>query len=202
MKNEDKLYIIIICVVWAIFRFPFVQALPLQLDEGLYAQMTNQFIQNPALQPVFMGEIVSWRPIGYFLINAPFVLLGKALALDVDLTYRLSSLFFSFLTCFALYFLIKEMYNRADIAFVGTLFYQSNFATVFVSNRGLTDSVLMFFITASLYFYFRGKAGKNDFLVAGGLAFIAYFIKTAMAVAIPFLAICYWLLKDRKVLFG
>ncbi len=200
IKNEDKLYLIIISVAWAIFRFPFVQLQPLMLDEALYAQMTNSFLQHATLQPAFMGATVSWRPIGYFLLNAPFVVLGKMLALNVDLTYRLSTLFFSFLTCFVLYFMIKDMYKRADIAFVSTLFYQVNFATVFVSNRGLTDSVLMFFIISSLYFYFRGKNG-NDFLYGGALAFAAYFVKTVMAVAIPYLAICYWLFKDKKVLF-
>ncbi len=199
MKDEDKIYLIIICVIWALFRFPFVQLEPLQLDEALYGQMTNELLRNFTLQPVFMGEIVSWRPIGYFLINAPFVLVGKALALNVDLTYRLSSLFFSFLTCFALYFLIKTMYKRADLAFVGTLFYQANFINVFVSNRGLTDSVLMFFIITSLYFYFRGK-NTNDFLFGGALAFAAYFVKTVMAFAIPFLVVAYWLFKDKEKL--
>ncbi|MFA5105811.1 MAG: glycosyltransferase family 39 protein [Candidatus Micrarchaeia archaeon] len=199
MKNEDKLYLLIIIVAWAIFRFPFLQVEPLQLDEALYAQMTNAFMQHATLQPVFMGEVVSWRPIGYFLINAPFVALGKALALNPELAYRLSSLFFSFLTGIVLYFLVKNMYKRADVAFVAALFYQVNFATVFVSNRGLTDSVLMFFMVSSLYFYFKGK-DAGDFLCAGALAFAAYFVKTVMALAVPFLAVSYWFFKDRKAL--
>lgn len=200
MKNEDKLYVLIILVAGLIFRLPFLQVEPLQLDEALYAQMTNSLIMHPTLQPVFMGEIVSWRPIGYFLANAPFVMLGKALELNVDLTYRLSSLFFSLATGIVLYFLVKNMYKRADVAFVSTLFYQINFATVFVSNRGLTDSLLMFFIVSSLYFYFKGKEARF-FIYAGAFAFAAYFVKTVMAFAIPFLAVAYWFFKDRKVLY-
>ncbi|MBM3228994.1 hypothetical protein FJZ26_01055 [Candidatus Parvarchaeota archaeon] len=199
MDSGDKKHLAILLFIFMAFRLPFIQSSPLILDENLYAQMTLEFAGRPAFVTTYLGFETGWKPPLYFLLNVPFVMLGKAAGFGIELTYRLSGLAFSLAALAVLYYLVKNLYKNAQLAFVSSTIYAVLYPVVFVNNLGVTDNLFMLLELLSLYYYFRGR-DRMDFAAGGALAFLAYFAKTVMAFAIPLLAVFFWYFKDRKIL--
>jgi len=102
---------------------------------------------------------------------------------------------------FVFYYLVKELYDNIDLAFLSALLFSISPLTVIINNTVLVDTLLLFFILISLLCYVRAhKRDARYFLAAGAFAFCAYMVKTVVAFAIPVIALAYFFFHAKKLL--
>jgi 4-amino-4-deoxy-L-arabinose transferase-like glycosyltransferase len=199
MKKETS-FILVLLIITLITRLPFLPQQALIRDEAVYAQMIDEFIENPTLVPHFLGYEVAWRPILFVL---PYVLIissMNSLPLPVEVIYRFPSLLFALLTTVVMYFLVKELYNNEELAFLSTLIYTTTALVIYVNSSLLADTLLVLLILLSTYAYVKGRDDERYFILAGALSFSAYMVKTVIAFMIPLLALAYYFFSNRRML--
>ncbi len=206
MEKEVKWHLLLLLALILATRLAFFSFdRPLIRDEALYAQMTNEFIASPKIIPTYLGQEVAWRPVVYFAVSAPFVIVGNWIApmlgWDLGIPYRLASVFFGAGAIFVMYFLFKREFS-ADLAFAACAIFAVSYVSAYVDTSALVDSVLLFFIMLSIYFYFggvkEGKSGWKGYLLGGILAGVAFWTKTVVAAIIPVIVIAYVLCKKKE----
>lgn len=200
-NSKDINLILILAAVYILTRLPLLFYLPFIQDEAVYAIMIEEQIQNPTSIPTFLGYPVSWKPPLFFWTYSVL----SDLPLPLEAAYRFPSFIFGLLSLFPLFYLLRNVGCSKSIAFFSLLIFLFSYVAAYPQTTLLTDSLLFFLICSSLYLYSEKKFGDWCFLAAGVVAFLAFFVKTVVALMIPLLALsllyAYQREKLRNLLF-
>lgn len=183
-----------------LFRLLFMLTVPFVADESLYAVMIEEQIDSPSLNPTFLGYEVGWKPPLFFWVYAPFAALLKPLPIPLEAVYRLPTVLFGMLNVVLAYHIISRLSGNKEIIFYTTLVYSTIFLGVNTDAKVLTDTLAMTFILASILAYLRAGRDNKQYILAGIFAFLAFFVKQALAFMAPLVATFYFLQFDRKTL--
>ncbi len=120
------------------------------LDEGLYAEIARGMHETGNyLTPHFDNEPnFDKPPLTYWTTALFYKMLGVS-----EFSARMSSAVFGILCVFIVYLLARKIANKRA-GLVSALILASNFMFFFASRIGLTDTSLVFFITAGLYWFY------------------------------------------------
>ncbi|VVB58951.1 Undecaprenyl phosphate-alpha-4-amino-4-deoxy-L-arabinose arabinosyl transferase [Candidatus Anstonella stagnisolia] len=193
-------WLIIILLLYFLLRLPFITTLPLLKDENLYSLMADEMLSSPGLLPTMFGQQLAWRPALPFYILAPASSLLLNLPLPVEFAYRFPSVLFGAACVLLLFQFVRELYGNEELALISAAIFAFNPLVIYVNNTVLVDSLLLFFMLLSLLCYVRGIKKEKYFLAAAAFAFLAFMVKTVVALIIPFLAIALLFFHSRKSL--
>ncbi|MEM3030315.1 MAG: glycosyltransferase family 39 protein [Candidatus Micrarchaeia archaeon] len=199
--KREGTWLVTLVLTAFVFRYPFIYTLPLRMDEPLYAEHIEEFIEKPGLVPVFYNTLATWKPILAFAAYAPFVLLFKSLGVsEPDVLYRLPAVFFGVLNAVVMYFLLMRIdfeKPRREVAFLGALIYATMPLSMETERLLLTDAFFVFLINLAMLSYTNAKSLKW-LAAAAFLSFLAAWTKTLAALMIPLLAVAYWLWREKN----
>jgi outer membrane protein assembly factor BamB len=171
-------------------------------DEQTYSQWGFHMSKSgDYLVPWCFGEVNFWiakPPLYMWLMSLSYQLFGFS-----NFSTRLISPIFAALSMVMVYYLGKKLYSQktgfAAAMVLGT------FATFFIFARhAMTDVMLLFFITAGIYFILASETGKrsNWYAVIGGAFFgLALMTKQIQALLLPLIMIVYLVVTKRSVRF-
>jgi 4-amino-4-deoxy-L-arabinose transferase-like glycosyltransferase len=196
LPGRESTLVLILVSLFLITRIPLLFYLPFIQDESLYAIMIDEQAGNPTLIPTLFGYPISWKPAPFFWIHIPF----NELPLPLEARYRLPSMLFGLATIPILFRFFRNMGQSRYMAFFTLLVFIFSFVTAYPHAALLTDSMLFFFISSALLIYSEKRFCQWRFLIAGLLAFAAFWTKLVVAAVIPILAVAYFLSFDRKTL--
>lgn len=196
LPDSDRALLLILALIFMLTRLPPMVLMPFVQDEGLYAMMIEEQAAHPTLIPTLFGYPVSWKPAPFFWIYAAF----SRLPLPLEIAYRLPSVLFGLAALFPLYYLLRNVGASRNLAFFSILMFLVSHISMYSQAALLTDSLLFLLICTALYVYTEKRFGERRFLVAGALAFFAFFVKLVIAAMIPVLALVYFLACDRKTM--
>jgi 4-amino-4-deoxy-L-arabinose transferase-like glycosyltransferase len=199
LPEKDSTLIIILAVIYLAARLPLLTTIPFVQDEAMYAVMIGEQAAHPQLIPTFLDYPVSWKPPLFF---SAYALFPKPFA-SFELSYRLPSLLFGLLTVPLLYMVLRRAAGRdagRAVPFFSILIYILSFPVSYPQTAILQDSMMFFFICASLYLYVEAGFGRWRYPVAGVLAALAFFVKLVPAFIIPVLAVGYIYLTKKEEL--
>lgn len=194
MLKLEKRPVLILMGLFLLLRLPILLYTPLIQDEAVYTVMIEEQRAGLTLVPTFLGYPVAWKPMLFFWLNAILPVLPG----PPELTFRIPSLLFSLATIAPLYLLLRSAGCSKKLTFIAMLIFLLSYITSYASTIGIIDSMLFFLITSSLLIYTEESMGRNRFLAAGFLVFLAYLTKTAVAAMAPILAIAYLFFMGRK----
>ncbi|MDO8554131.1 MAG: glycosyltransferase family 39 protein [Candidatus Micrarchaeota archaeon] len=196
IKNTKQM-IFLLLIVYTITRLFIVSYVPLVKDETIYAMMIEEQAEKPTLITTFLGYDVGWKPPVFFWIYASFIKILKVLPLPLEHIYRLPTVFFGAVNVVLVYFFIKKLHTP-EIAFLTALIYECLFLTIYTDNSVLTDTLNMTFVFISLLFYINKKPTMKNFIIGATFAFLAFYVKFALAFIVPVLVISYYFFNDEK----
>jgi len=202
IKNIPSIqqWLIMILLLYFLLRIPFITSLPLLKDENLYALMADEMLTSPGMLPALFGQELAWRPALPFYILAPSSSLLLTLQFPAEFAYRFPSVLFGAACVLLLFQLIRELYNNEELALISAAIFAFNPLAIYVNNTVLVDSLLLSFILLSLLCYVRGMKNEKYFLAAATFAFLAFMVKTVVALIIPLLAIALLFFHSKKSL--
>ncbi|MBU0532571.1 glycosyltransferase family 39 protein [Candidatus Micrarchaeota archaeon] len=195
LPQKESNLLLLLLVVYLLTRIPLLFYLPFVQDEALYAIMIEEQKDGFTLIPTFLNYQVSWKPPLFFWVYSIF----PELPIQLEANYRFPSFLFGFLSIPFLYYFFRNCNISKNLSFFSVLIFLCSFITMYGQTAILTDSMLFFLICASLFVYSEENLGDWRFLLAGLLAFAAFFVKLVIAFMIPILAIAYFYDK-RKTL--
>ncbi|MBI5046896.1 glycosyltransferase family 39 protein [Candidatus Micrarchaeota archaeon] len=199
LPKDDRQLIVALLVVYLLIRIVTISILPLVRDEALYSVMIEEQRQAPTLVPTFLGYFVDWKPPVFFWVYSFF---PKLDFLPLEVSYRLPSFLFGFLTIPFLYFLLKNLKLSQSASFFSVLIFTVSFLSIYAQTAVLTDSLNFFLIVLSLYLYTEEKFGSWRFILAGFLSFTAFFVKLVIAFMVPLIVLIYFYFQNKKLLFN
>jgi 4-amino-4-deoxy-L-arabinose transferase-like glycosyltransferase len=161
---------------------------------GFYMAKTGDY-----LNPWAFGVPALWigkPPLYFWLMALAYQIFGVS-----NFSTRFWSPIFGVLSCVVVFYLGKELYNRAvgllAVVVLGTFFSFFAFA-----RHAMLDVPLIFFMLASIFFFVLSeKLGKsNRFAMLGGLSFgLALMTKQTNALLIPLILGFYVTLTQRSI---
>ncbi len=196
LPEKNSILLFVLAFLFIITRLPPAVLMPFMQDEAIYAIMIDEQAANPTLIPTFLGYPVSWKPPLFFWT---YSVLSQT-PLPLELSYRLPSIVFGLATIMILFHLLRNLGISRNITFFSLIVFIFSYPTLYAHVALLTDSMLFFLISSSLYLYSEKRLGDWRFLAAGALAFLAFWVKLVIAFIIPVLAVAYFLTMERKTL--
>lgn len=193
-------WLILILLLYFLIRLPFITTIPFLKDENLYALMADEMLSKPGLLPTLFGQELAWRPALPFYILAPASAAFLNLPFPAEFAYRFPSVLFGAGCVLLLFLLVRELYQNNELALISSAIFAFNPLVIYVNNTVLVDSMLLFFILLSLLCYVRGMRNEKYFLAAGLFAFLAFMVKTVVALILPPLALALLFFHSRKSL--
>jgi len=196
LPENERMCILALALVFLLTRLPILFTMPFVQDEGLYSIMIGEQRLHPALIPTFLDSQVSWKPPLFFWAYAAF----PELPISPEASFRLPSFLFGLATVPLLYMFLRNTGASKNISFFTVLIFLLSLPSIYPNSALLTDTLLFFFICASLYLYSEGRFGDWRFAAAGALAFCAFFTKLVIAVIVPLLVLAYFYQKRKEIL--
>ena len=166
-------------------------------DETNYALVAKEMLASGNWSvPYRNGELFLHKPVfTYWFIAAAYKLFGVS-----EFSARFFSAVFGVFTSLLVYRLGTIMFNRSAGLF-GSLIFITSLMVAFIFRASLTDSYLVFFITASLLFFrYAQKTGKWNFLYATyGMMGLAVLVKGPIGALLPMGTIFIYLLVSKQL---
>ncbi len=136
-------------------------------DEYIYIRMAEEMYNNKNIwTPTWFGEIRYFKPpFTYWLMMLFFPVGGTNIT-----TARISIAFISVLTILFLYKLAEKLYGKQE-AYLAGLLTCTCFGYLIYGKIGMMDMPLTFFLTLSIYYFYRAYREKSPFY--GALFFAA-----------------------------
>ena len=199
IRENDKLLLAILAIIYLAARLPILDALPFIKDEGLYAAMIEEQISHPTLVTTFLGYSVAWKPPIFFWVSGLFVSFLRSFGfLSIEAVYRLPCVLFGLINVYLVFLIIEKLTQEKDVAFLSALLYSTFFIAIHVDIRVLTDALCGTALLSAIYFYLNGLSDRKFFLLGGLFTFVTYFVKQTNAAAAPVIAVAFLFEKDRK----
>ena len=203
-KNFTKITVFVLLISLIFFSLLPRLLLPINSpffgDEALYAQELDELINSKSIYTTYLGNYVPWKPPLTFYVYALIFNILNPLGLSIEVTYRIPSLLFGFLSVVVFFFFTLEISKDKERAFVSSLIF-STIPALFVTNAMLmTDNLLIFLILSALYFYIKGEKNEKLFLIGAVFTFFAFLTKTVVSLMLPLLSIAYFYFKNKKML--
>ncbi len=167
MRSKAALVFLII----AILSFLRLSAFPLfDVDEGAFTEATREmFVTGDFINPTLNFEPRYDKPIFfYWLMAVGFKLFGEN-----EFGARVSSAFFGFLLIIATYLFVKRIKGK-DVAIKAILMLGTSIGYNLYTHAAITDMVLLFFISSSMYCLYLSMDDKRYI--------IPFYISMALAV--------------------
>lgn len=196
LPQRECLIFLILAAIYTITRLPLLFFLPLIRDEALYSIMVEEQVRSPTLIPTLFGYPVSWKPPLFFWVYSLF----SQFPLPLEAVYRFPSFLFGLATLVPLYLILRNVGASRNVAFFSLVVFLFSFVSLYSNGALLTDTLLFFLISCSLYLYTEKKLGDWRFLAAGTFAFAAFFVKLVIVFMVPLLAVVYLYTRQRKML--
>lgn len=163
-------------------------------DEGSYLNMAKRI----GLGMDYLNDDYYFRRT--FFLPLLFALIYKIFG-NAEILLRISELIFSTATVIFTYLLIKEMFDK-KYALISSFVLAVSWLHLFFTSRLLTNGPDLFFITAGLYFFWRGYANnksKLNIYLAG--LFFGLGIFTRFASSITLIPLLIYVLTKEKLGF-
>jgi len=131
-------------------------------DEYLYIKIAMEMFNKGELWvPLWVGEEAFYKPpFNYWLMMLFFKAGGVSFIIA-----RLSIAFISLLNVYYLYCLGEKLYDRKE-AFLSGLIFATSFGFIVYGKTGMMDMPFTFFITASIYYFYRAFQEKSFFFAS------------------------------------
>lgn len=176
-----------------LFRFPSLFEPKWYGDEGTYSAVAHHLNSGYKLYT----NVWDNKPPVIYLLYSIFDRFGE----NVQLVARVASLFFSALSSFVLFFIVRNITKKPHIAFIsGAILNVFLALPVFEANIANTEHLFILFILLGLYFLFKNKA--RFWLLSGFFFSLSVFTKISTIIEIFgfFLIILIDLIKDKNLL--
>lgn len=160
-------------------------------DESLYAQVALEAVRaGNWLDLTWQGQPwVDKPPVTIWATAFLYTLFGVH-----EWTARLFSALCGAGTVLFVYLLGRELFGRWA-GFVSALVLLSSIHFIRMVRFGMTDGPMTFFVTASLYFFWKGRSRETDWVWAGVFFGLAFLTKSFAALFVPAAAAVYMLLS-------
>ncbi|MBU1886772.1 glycosyltransferase family 39 protein [Candidatus Micrarchaeota archaeon] len=134
-------------------------------DEGFYALMISEFSKDPSMIiPTLTGIAVEWKPPLFAWAYSIFYILLNWLPISPESIFRIPSAVFSALSVSFLYLIAEKLYDRKT-AIITAFLFMSTPSLLFSSSITMLEALAIFFITASIYMYLKGKPVYGAFFL-------------------------------------
>ncbi|MEK6690856.1 MAG: glycosyltransferase family 39 protein [Nitrospirota bacterium] len=163
-------------------------------DEGSFSEATREMLESGNwLTPKFNYNNRFDKPILiYYVMALPYKLFGIN-----EFAARFHSAFFGTLLLLLVFFFVKDL-KGIRTALLSSVILASNLAIVILSRAAITDMVLIFLITASLFSFYKGlwidRKWSWGFYIFSALAVLT---KGPVGIIIPLLVIILYLISLR-----
>lgn len=167
-------------------------------DEGRNAEAGREMFETGDwVTPTFNGELRVAKPVFlYWLMSASYRLFGVS-----EFAARFPSALFG-LALIAMQYLVLSRVRGPAVGLFGSLMLLVNVEIISLDRMALTDSVLIFFTTLSLYGFWMGLHGEGrarhwvwGFYIGMALATLT---KGPVGVLVPFLTVALYLTLTRR----
>ncbi len=208
MEKNSKKFLIILAVVLILtgllVRFGSLSK-DFSADEISLAKAAYSFTNGNGLyfyqSEQYPDEVGLWHPPMYVSLLSLVFNLGFN-----EINARLLSVIFSIMTCLVIFLICRELFKKDGIA-IGVLsitLYMINFFSLSASIQIDTEPILVFFLVSFLYFAIKyDKTQSSSSAIFAVLAlFLSLFTRLITPIAIFGVIWIYYLLTDRKKLWG
>lgn len=183
-----------------LYKFATLGMVPFLVDETLYGEMIAEEGDHITFLPKYLGYYAPWKPGLYFISYSFFTKITLEMFDSLEYVYRFPNLIFGLLNAFLIYLIAGRFENKAT-AIATAFFFYASFLSVFVEQRVMMESFMMFTMLLSLFFYTRkGGSRSVNFAMAGIVALASTLTKSVIALMIPVLAVAYMCQFERKEL--
>ncbi len=204
MKISKLNFVLLAILILAfVLRFYRLDSLPaFNADEAAIGYNVYSLIQTGKDEhgnawPIHFQSFNDYKPGLYFYLVLPFV---KVLGLT-ELAVRIPSAFLGVLTVLVLYFLVKELFNKQNLALISALFLAISPWHIHFSRGGWEVNVATFFITLGLYFALQAlKKPYLKNLTAALLPFVlALYTYHSARIVVPLLGLGLLLIYRQEI---
>lgn len=167
-------------------------------DEAWYADISRNMAESANfLTPVWNKEVFFEKPPLYFWFSAlSFKLFGVS-----EFSARFPSVAAALGIALVVYFLAKEIFNQ-KIGIVSLFILFSSIEFLYRSRTGNLDTLLTFFMTFSLFSFFKAKNGNKKWFLLMGVSVGLGFLTKGFVGLYPLVVVMLFLLfrDERKIL--
>ena len=204
MKDLDisKVYIVLIILAF-LSLFPNINFYEFRVEESLRTIVAFEMAHNGNIfQPTFLGELYFKKPP---LFNW-FIIFSSKIIPWSELTARIVSIFFLFLTVLLLYRFSFKLTQSREISIFSSLIYITFIDILFwYGYLAEIDVTLTFFVFLTFYFLIFGFKEKKDyyFLLAGittGFAFLLKGFPAYVFFVLTYLGLVFYYKDFKKLL--
>ncbi len=197
MLKYHKIILLALIIVSFYLPAPF---LPLfDLDEGAFSEATREMLLNHNYITTYLnGELRFDKPILIYWLQALSV---KHFGLN-EFALRLPSILAATFWAIITYLFAKRYFNE-KIAFLSTLFMVSSLQITIIAKAAIADSLLNFFLAATLFFLFEYTKTQDKKLLylASVAAAFGVLTKGPIALFIPFMTLFFYCLSKKNLKF-
>ena len=123
------------------------------VDPDERIRMTVKWLNMKGPRPIFPGDL--WLPLHYYLIALSIKIFNS-----IPLSPRILHLIFGILTIFPFYGLIRLVFNER-VALISTLIFIFYPVHILCSIVTLSEGPFLFFLMASLYYFFKNREDRR-----------------------------------------
>lgn len=162
-------------------------------DEAWYADIIRNMATNGNyMRPIWNGEpFLEKPPLFYWISIIPFKFL------TAEFSIRLVSAISALATALFLFFLAKRLYNF-EVALASTIILFSSIGFIFRARTGNIDSLLSFFIFASLFSFFMAQKNKRWYMSLGVSIALGYLTKGLIAFLVIPVVLLYFIVSKKS----
>lgn len=175
-------------------------------DEAWYADISRTMLRtNNFLTPFWNREPFFEKPPLYFWFSLlQFKLFGIS-----EFSVRLTSVISALGIVFVVYFFAKQFLTK-NIGLISLIILFSSIGFLYRSRTGNLDTLLTFFMTSAVFFFFKAMEANRQWFIALGMSLGLGFLSKGFIAFYPFIVILLFLvlskkfniLKDRWFLLG
>ncbi|EKE21155.1 MAG: hypothetical protein ACD_7C00327G0002 [uncultured bacterium] len=161
-------------------------------DEAWYADIIrNMATDGNYMRPIWNEEpFLEKPPLFYWISIIPFNFL------KAELSTRLVSAISALATALFLFLLAKRLYNF-EVALASTIILFSSIGFIFRARTGNIDSLLSFFIFASLFSFFMAQKNKRWYVSLGFSIALGYLTKGLIAFLVIPVILLYFIISKK-----
>lgn len=202
-ENYKKMgHVAILILLVSAIVFPTLGKVSLwEIDEGRYLICAQNAINKGKwLIPEYNGKPrIAKPPLMVWLIASTSVILNHGKV--NEFTARVPSAIAAIFTVILLYLLVLKLYQEPNLAFLSSLTLSTCYLFIKYARFAITDMVLLFFITASIYFLAIGFLEEKQPSIIAGFVFmgLGFMDKGPVAFVIPTLVILIFLFSREKL---
>lgn len=192
MKKSTK-YAILLAILllagflrlWRLGEFPALNADEAAIGYNVYSLIETGKDEHGNPWPIHFQSFNDFKPGGYFYLAFPFV---KFMGLN-ELSVRLPGALFGIASVLALYFLVKELFDKENLALVSSFFLAISPWHIHFSRGAWEVNVATFFIILGVYLFVKGaKKGSKIILSLSFVSFaLSLYTYHAARVVVPLL---------------